>query len=181
MEKIAIIGSNGAGKTTLAKELSCILKIKVYHLDRLLWQPGWKRKDRETRIDILQKLSSEKQWIIEGSYLRSSGPRLQVADTIIFLDIPFFKCFLQVLKRHRKYSGLSRRDIPERCTEKLTLLRLFKVLAFPLGERRKLMKILHQFPSEKVIQLHSTREVEAFLLRLGLHADDNCLLSVLSK
>jgi hypothetical protein len=57
--------------------------------------------------------------------------------------------------------------------QKPTLLRLFKVLAFPLGERRQLLKILQQIPSEKVIRLRSNREVEAYLMRLGLHTDEN--------
>lgn len=170
MKKIAIIGPNGAGKTTLANELSRILKINVYHLDRLFWQPDWKGKDRETRIDITQKLSAEKQWIIEGTYIKSSEPRLQAADTIIFLDIPILVCLLRVWKRHRKYSGLSRPDIPLGSIDKLTLLRLLKVLAFPLRERRQLLKILNQIPSEKVIWLPSSKEVEAFLAQPELYA-----------
>src|SRR5579859_7311827 len=84
MEKIVIIGPPGAGKTTLARELGPMLNIKVYHLDRLFWECCWKAKARDTRIDILQKLVLEKQWIIEGTYLKSSEPRLEAADTINF-------------------------------------------------------------------------------------------------
>ena len=84
MDKIVIIGSPGAGKTTLARALGPLLKVKVFHLDRLFWQRDWKGKTTETRIDILQHLVQEKQWIIEGTYLSSSEPRLDAADTIIF-------------------------------------------------------------------------------------------------
>ncbi len=176
MKKIAIIGSPGAGKTRLAKDLGHILKIKVYHLDRMFWKLGWRRrwkgKDRETRIDILQQIVQGKQWIIEGTYLRSSESRLNTADTIIFLDTPFLVCFLRIIKRHREDHRRSRRDIPEGCTDRLTLLRMLKVLAFPLRERRMLEKKLREFPSEKVIRLHSAKEVKGFLAQPELYVHE---------
>ena len=122
MEKIVIIGSPGAGKTTLARELGPILKIKkVIHLDRLFWKREWKGKTGDIRIDILNRLVQEKRWIIEGTYLCSSGPRLEAADTIIFLDTPPLVCLQRLIKRHHEYHGCSRCDIPEECTDKLTL------------------------------------------------------------
>src|SRR5205823_3969632 len=138
MEKIAIIGASGAGKSTLAKKLGSILKIKVFHMDRFCWLRSWKGKTGDTRIDILQELVRGKQWIIEGTYLDSSAPRLEAADTIIFLDTPSPLCLWRIIKRHWEYRGRSRRDIPEGCTDKLPLSRMLKVLAFPLTERRTL-------------------------------------------
>src|SRR2546423_926971 len=100
MEKIVIMGSSGAGKTTLAKDLAPILKIKkVYHLDRLFWQRGWKEKTGGTRIDILQGLVREKQWIIEGNYFSVTELHLNAADTIIFLDTPPLVCLQRIMKR----------------------------------------------------------------------------------
>src|SRR5947209_12560620 len=145
MKKVVIIGSPGAGKTTFAKALGSIRKLKVYHLDRFFWLRNWQGKDRETRIDTLQKLVLEKQWIIEGTYLCSSGPRLEAADTIIFLDTPPLVCLQRIIKRHREYRGHSRRDIPEGCNDKLTLFRMLKVLVFPLRGRRKLEKELRKY------------------------------------
>src|SRR5438874_11532330 len=100
MEKIVIIGSPGAGKSTLARKLDSKLKIKVFHLDRCFWQRGWKGETGDTRIDILNRLVlRDKQWIIEGTYLKSSGPRLEAADTIIFLDTPPLVCLWRIFKR----------------------------------------------------------------------------------
>jgi adenylate kinase family enzyme len=178
MEKIVIIGSPGAGKTTLAKELHSMLKIKVFHLDRLFWQRGWKGKTRDTRIGIMDNLVLEKGWIIEGTYLSSSEPRLYTADTIIFLDIPPLLCLWRIIKRHRKYHGRSLRDIPEGCTDKLTLLRMLKVLAFPFRGRRTLKQKLRNYKSKQIIWLRSGKEIKDFLAQLEPGADDRGPLPV---
>jgi adenylate kinase family enzyme len=168
MEKIVIIGSPGAGKSTFARKLGSIFNIRVIHLDRIFWQPGWKEKPLDTRIDILEKIVREKQWIIEGTYLGSSEPRLNAADTIIFLDIGSVMCLQRIIKRHREYRGCSRRDIPEGCKDKPNLVRILKVLAFPVRGKRTLKQKLpyYESMSKEIIWLHSEKEVESFLARL---------------
>src|SRR5260370_26828749 len=116
MEKIVIIGSSGSGKTTVSRELGSILDIKVFHMDRLFWQGDWIKVTTDNRVDILEHLVQEKQWIIEGNYINSTKLHLIAADTIIFLDTPPLVCLLRIIKRYRKYHGHSRRDIPEVCT-----------------------------------------------------------------
>ena len=172
MERIVIIGSSGAGKSTLARKLSPMLKIKVFHMDRFFWQRRWKRETRDTRIDILQGLVREKRWIIEGSYLSSSEPRLEAADTIIFLDIPALMCLLRVMKRYLAYRRRPRRDIPEGCTDKLTLLHILKVLTFPLYGRRTIKQMLRNYNSKRIIRLRSRKEVKDFLAQLEQDGDE---------
>jgi adenylate kinase family enzyme len=173
MEKIVILGSSGAGKTTLARELGPILKIKkVIHLDRLYWQRGWKGKTRDARIDILQSLVREKQWIIDGNYLSASELHLEAADIIIFLDIPPLVCLQRILKRHHKYYGRSRRDIPEGCIVNLTRFHMLKVLAFPLLGRRMIEEKLRNYNSKQIVRLRSGKEVKDFLAQQVQDADD---------
>jgi shikimate kinase len=181
MEKIVIIGSAGAGKTTLALKLGSKLHTKVVHLDRIFWERDWKGNTKNnwrgktmgTRIDILEKLVQEKQWIIEGSYIHSSEPRLLAADTIIFLETSPLVCLLRIIRRHhplscllnkitghQNYHRCSRRDIPEGCADKLTMYRIFKVFAFPFQERRTLEEYLCKFSPQKVIRLHSSKDVQ---------------------
>lgn len=168
MKRIAIIGPPGAGKSTLARELYCIHNIKVYHLDRIFWERGWKWKHRDTKKDILQEIVREKQWIIEGFYLKSSEPRLEAADTIIFLDMAPLLCLHRLLERHHKQHGRSRRDIPLECTDKLDLKLILRLLSFPFRERILLKRQLDIYGKTKdIIYLRSPEEVGAFLNSLS--------------
>jgi len=172
MKKIAIIGPPGAGKTTLARDLGPLLNMKVFHLDRLFWEPGWKGKSSEERLEILDHLVQEKQWIIEGTYLDSSEPRLNAADTIIFLNTSLLLCLWRIMQRHRKDHDLSRRDIPEGCTDRLTPFRILKVVIFPFRGRRKLEQKLREFPRGKVIRLSSPKQVKYYVAQLELHTEE---------
>lgn len=179
MDKIVIIGSPGAGKSTLAQHLGRILHINVVHLDRVFWQPGWKEKPRETRIDILEKLVQEKQWIIEGTYLSSSEPRLRAADTIIFLDTATQLCFMRIVKRYLNHGRIGR-DIPNGCQDKLNLICILKVLVFPFRGRRTLLKKLYNFKfdeTKQIFWLRSPKEVKDFLAKLEPHADQESQFS----
>jgi hypothetical protein len=168
MDRIVIVGVSGAGKSTFAKKIHSILGMKVYHLDRAFWQRDWIGKDKETRIDILEHFVQEKRWIIDGNYLSSSEIHLDAADTIIFLDISPFLCLRRLIKRHVEYRKHSRRDTPEGCTDRLTLLRILKVPTFPLNGRKLIKKKLLTQNYKKIIWLQSPKEVEGFLMQLEL-------------
>ena len=165
MRKIAIVGSAGAGKSTLAQTLGSILNIEVIHLDRYFWQPGWKERPQEARIEILRGLVQEAKWIIEGTYFTTSDIRLKEADTIIFLDMPRFLCLWRVIRRRLEYSQHKRPrpDLPEGCSERLNWLYIVKVLIFPYIGRRTLARKFSEVAQGRIIALHSQKEVEDFL------------------
>ncbi len=41
MQRVAVVGCGGAGKSTLATALGRLTGLRVVHLDRHYWQPGW--------------------------------------------------------------------------------------------------------------------------------------------
>jgi adenylate kinase family enzyme len=166
MKKIIIIGSSGAGKTWLAQKLRHLLKIKVFHLDRLFLLSNWKKKAWDTRIDILQNILLEEQWIIEGTYRISSEFCLTEADTIIFLDLHPFLCLQRIIQRHIECYGRTRRDIPKGCTDRLTLLLMWRVLIFPWRGRRAFQQKLQYCDTKRIIRLRSPKEIDEFLTQL---------------
>jgi adenylate kinase family enzyme len=159
MDRVVIIGSPGAGKTMLARKLGDILGIEeVYHLDRYFWDSGWHELPRSRRIEIQHRLIKENpRWIIEGTYLSSSDERLNAADAIIFLDIPWPLCLFRVLKRRIEYHNKPRPDLPEGCSEKIRFLYLLKVLVFPLRGRRLFLKKQKEIKSRQANEVKKTQ------------------------
>jgi adenylate kinase family enzyme len=56
MNKIVVVGSGGAGKSTLSIQLSSILNIPVYHLDKYFWRPDWKMINMNKWFEVNEKL-----------------------------------------------------------------------------------------------------------------------------
>lgn len=162
MSKILIIGSSGAGKTTLARALSLLYDTKVYHLDRLFWRRNWGNKPFDTRFDALQQITQEQSWIIEGNYAYSTQPAWEMADTIIFLDLPLTLCLQRVIERYCFYNGLPRRDLPLECVDNFGLQRATKLISFFIHKKKELQKQLAQITPGKVTHLQSPQEVDAF-------------------
>ena len=48
-KRIAIIGLPGSGKSTFAIELGKVLRVPVHHLDRHMFEPNGKKKDKKDK------------------------------------------------------------------------------------------------------------------------------------
>lgn len=93
MERIMVIGvSAGVGKSTFARRLGDHLNIEVYHLDIFYWKPGWVEAPLEDFISAQKEVSSHHKWIMEGNYSHSFNLRSELADTIIYLELPLRVC-----------------------------------------------------------------------------------------
>lgn len=87
--KILIIGIVASGKTTLARKLSKLLSIKHYEIDLIVHDDniGVKRDEKKQR-EIFKKINKEDDWIIEGTLRKHLFYLCDMADKIIYLDIP---------------------------------------------------------------------------------------------
>lgn len=100
MKKIIIIGTTGSGKSTLAKAMSEKLNLPYVQLDFLYWKPNWQgSSDEEFCKKIEGAIDNVSGWIIDGNYTRTNHITWPHADTVIWIDLPFWLTFYQNFKR----------------------------------------------------------------------------------
>ncbi len=108
MERILVIGPCGAGKSTLARKLGGKLGLPVFHMDQLNWQPGWIERGKVELRKQLDGVLIQPRWIIDGNYGGTLPPRLERADTVVYLDFPIRLCLTRLLRRIWTWRGRSR-------------------------------------------------------------------------
>ena len=109
--KILIIGIVASGKTTLARRLSKENNITNYEIDSIVHDDINKRKrTNEEQQEIIEKINKQENWIIEGTLRKNLYNLLDIADKIIYLDIP-----LKIRKRRILYRYIKQRLGLEKC------------------------------------------------------------------
>ena len=164
MRKILIIGPGGAGKSTVARQLGKLLDIKVRHLDRLYWQPGWIASPKDRWLKTVDDLLRQEAWIIDGNYSGTLETRVQACDTVIFLDMPRLLCIARIFKRLMLYRNESRPDMAEGCREHFSFEFIRWVWDYSQRTRPKVIALLQGNSEHKqIFWLRSRAEVERFL------------------
>ncbi|MGW7987690.1 DNA topology modulation protein [Staphylococcus shinii] len=167
MSKIIVIGSSGSGKSTLSRELSNILEIPVYHLDKLFWKPNWVMTTKDEQFKIQNSLLDKNEWIIDGNYTGILEERLLSADTIIFLNLPRRICYYRVFKRLLKNFGKTRIDMGKDCKERINLTFLKYIWNYPKYRKPFLLKKFRKLENEKkIFVLNSKKEIKEFKIQL---------------
>ena len=159
-----MIGSGGAGKSTFARRLGERLGLRVIHLDKLYWRPGWVQTPKDEWRLRVEELCGGESWVIDGNFSATLDVRVAACDTVILLDLPRALCLWRVLKRALTYTEGSRPDMAEGCHEKFDLEFLLWVWNYPARSRPKVLRLLEQHSQTKtVVRLRSRAEVEKFL------------------
>lgn len=106
MKKIAVFGKPAGGKSTLSKRLAAATGIKLYALDSILYQPSGEEVDRKLYTETHESIIASEEWIVEGfgpmNSLDSFNRRLEAADTLIYIDLPYLVTYWLVTKRFLK-------------------------------------------------------------------------------
>lgn len=156
-QRIMIIGCGGAGKSTLARSLGKLLLLPVIHLDTHFWQPGWIETPKDEWRGTVEKLAQGERWIIDGNYSGTLAIRLQQADTVIFMDYPWWLCLGRVLRRQLQYRGRSRPDLTPGCIERLEWEFLKWICVdFPRRSRPRLLGLLEEYREGRQIFICSS-------------------------
>lgn len=97
--RIAIIGTSGSGKTQFGLHIASVFVIKCVDLDELNWLPGWKQRENDEFIKLINKEIKNDRWVVCGNYSRARQHIWSRADMIIWLDQPFSTCLWRAFKR----------------------------------------------------------------------------------
>jgi adenylate kinase family enzyme len=152
MKRVLIIGPCGSGKSTLARELAPLMGLPLVHMDQLGWQSGWVETEKAELHARLAEAVAGEEWLIEGNYGSTLAPRLERADSVIYLDFPIRLCLWRLIRRVTSLRGQSRPDMPEGCPERFDLAFLWYVMNWNTGPRMRTEAHIAPY-ADKVIRL----------------------------
>ncbi len=164
--RLAVIGSPGSGKSTLAKRLGEKLDLPVMHLDKIFWHGKWNATTEDVWRDKVKGLCGQEKWIIDGDYFDTMKIRLEAADTIVFLNVPRYKCMYRLIKRMIVSCGKARSDMGSGCIEKPSWS-FIKFLKFVWDYHRYkkpiILDLLKSYDKKRIYILKSSIEINEVL------------------
>jgi adenylate kinase family enzyme len=163
MKRICVLGCSGAGKTTLAAAIAARTGLPHHALDAHYWQSGWTPMAEDVWRRTHRRIIDADRWIIDGNYFGTLEARVAAADTVVFLDLPRWRCLLGILKRTALWWGRTRPDMGPGCPERLDMEFLRYVWRFKHVHRPIIVNTLSRLDKINVIRICDDVERQAFL------------------
>jgi adenylate kinase family enzyme len=170
MQRVNITGNAGAGKSTLATQLGRSLGLDVIGLDKIVWQPRWRKTPRAQRLRAEAEIANRPGWVVDGV----SDLMREAADTIVFLDLPRRTVLWRCAKRNWRYLFRSRPGLPAHCPELMILPTLVSIIwRFPTRVRPRILADFARWRGQKtLVHIQGERELRAFLSTLPRTLDE---------
>jgi len=109
---------------------------------------------------------------MDGNFNGTQGIRFARADTIIFLDLPRYRCMLNAVKRILIYRNKRRIDMAEGCYEGFDFSFYKWIWSFKKKHGKIVKERLNRLKSEKeIVVLKNYREMDEYLERLENQKD----------
>ena len=103
-QRINIIGTSGSGKSTFARSLAEVLQLPYFEMDQLFWKPEWVESTDEEFLPKVEQVAEGPQWVLDGNYSRTSVIKLNRAQLLVWIDLPFLTTTFSVTCRAIKRS-----------------------------------------------------------------------------
>jgi len=149
--RVVILGPPGSGKSTLARDLGARHGLPVFHLDRAYWHPGWVEAEPAAFRAEVERIAALPAWVVDGNYIDTIAPRFAAADTVIYLDMPAWRCTARMLRRTLSSLGQVRPDGPEGCPEQLTFEFLQYTARWNRIRRTRSLALVESFAGRRVV------------------------------
>lgn len=150
-QRIVILGPPGSGKSTLARRLGTRYGLPVFHLDRASWRPGWVEAEPASFRAEVERIAALPAWVVDGNYTDTIAPRFARADTVIYLDMPAWRCTARVLRRTLSSLKRVRRDGPEGCPEQLSFAFLHYTATWNRIRRARSLALVESFAGRRIV------------------------------
>lgn len=166
--RVVVTGMAGAGKSTFSRALSAKTGLPLIHLDLHFWKPGWTEPAEDEWREKQRTLLAGEKWIADGNYHETLALRLERADTVVFLDTPWWTCARRAFKRGIRRPAETK--MPEGC-EDSTWRRvhdewrlIWHIWRGRNAERERELAIITEHGRHVALHmLRSERSVQAFL------------------
>lgn len=171
MKKVAVFGKPANGKSTLSKQLAAATGIKLFPLDSILYQPNGEEIEREQYEQMHEDIISSERWIIEGfgpmNSMRSFNRRLEAADTLIYIDLPYSTTRMLVFKRFLKGLFNTPEGWPKNSSILQGTLQTHKVLKLcpKFWNEQFLQKLEKQAEHKSLYVIRSLSELNSFVTK----------------
>lgn len=169
MQRVAIFGNTGGGKSTLAKQLAVATDLPLHSLDKMKYLPGGTEIPHEQYLKSHSELLQQPEWIIDGfGCAPSTWERIAMADTLIYIDLPFYIHGLWVTKRLLKGLFVNPEGWPDNSPIIKSTINSYKVLWLcqqkltPVYRRR----VNEARESKTVYHLTSAKAIKHFIYNL---------------
>ena len=168
MKKIVVFGKPGSGKSTLSKHLAAATQIKLYALDSIEYKKNGDKIDPVTYDKAHEKILSSDSWIIDGfGTIESFNKRLDAADTLIYIELPYITSYWMVTKRLLKGLLVKPEGWPDGSSVLKGTLQSYKVLKLcPTFWNSSFMEKLEKLSSNKSLYvIRSVSELNNFIIK----------------
>lgn len=156
-KKFALIGLPGSGKSTFASKLGKILGFPVHHLDRHMFEPNGKKKDKQEFIEIQQAMLNEEAWVVEGCSFSTFEMRFAKADVLIYFNFSRLVCFLRLFKRVFNY----KKDFG---SLRLVTWEILKYTwNFDKEKRMRIEELRQKYPQTEFVTFRNQKEADSYL------------------
>ena len=179
--RVSIYGNSGSGKTTLGRELGAILGVPYVELDSVFHaHPNWVDLSRaEFRARVTELLEANPAgWVLDGNYSAARDITLPLADTVVWLHLPFRVVYPRLARRtvvrsfqHAELWNGNRETLRQTFFSRDSML-LWGISSWRTSianTRKDLATIPHR---ARVFELRSTRAVREFVAAARAGASD---------
>ena len=100
MKRVAVFGNAGGGKSTLARKLAELTGLPLYVVDLMQFSTGGAAVPHDEFLKAHTEVLGRDAWIIDGyGSVKLAWKRFSAADTLVYVDLPFFVHFRWITKR----------------------------------------------------------------------------------